>query len=169
MTDAPAYGSPQMGFKEAVTICFQKYVKISGRARRAEFWWFYLFTILLAIVAAILDGLLFGFDLDAPTPIGVVTSLAVLVPTITVIVRRLHDTGRPGYYIFVPLIGLVVGALIMGIGLASNVSVIIGALVMAAGFILQLVWLIQKSQPGTNKYGPSPLEHPGQDMADVFE
>ena len=168
-TDAPAYGPPPMGMKEAIATCMRKYVTISGRARRAEFWWFYLFTIILSIIAGIVDGLIFGFGETDPTPIGTVTSLAFLVPTITATVRRLHDTGRPGYYFFVPIIGGIIGAVIMFIGGGSTATIVIGALVILAGIIVQIVWLAQKSEPGTNAYGPNPLEDPAQNMADVFE
>ena len=106
----------------------KKYATFSGRARRKEFWMFYLFQVL------IVGGLAIAFmatESAAVQWIQLGYLVATLIPTIAVTVRRLHDTGSSGawYFItFVPLIG---------------------------GFWL-LVLLTGSSQPHDNKYGPSP-------------
>jgi uncharacterized membrane protein YhaH (DUF805 family) len=100
-----------MTFADAITTVFRKYAEFTGRARRPEFWWFVLFTTL---VSAALGSLNFA------TPEGVVAigsslsglwSVAVLVPTLAVSVRRLRDAGRSWaelFWILLPLVGLII-------------------------------------------------------------
>jgi uncharacterized membrane protein YhaH (DUF805 family) len=113
-------------------IALKKYAVFTGRARRAEFWYFNLFMFLLSIVVMFLDWVLglskaFG-GLGA---LAVILGLATLLPSLAVTVRRLHDTGRSGWFIFIGLIPLV-------------------------GAIVLLVFYVQDSQPGENEYGPNP-------------
>jgi uncharacterized membrane protein YhaH (DUF805 family) len=92
-------------FGEAISDGFSKYATFSGRTSRPGYWWFYLFYILVLFGASILDAAI-------KTPI--LTGLAVLaffLPTLAVLVRRLHDTDRSGWWVligFVPLIGTIV-------------------------------------------------------------
>ncbi len=88
-----------VGFVDAVKICMSKYVDFSGRASRSEFWWFFLFTIILSVLTGWIKY------------VGPLVSLAILLPSIAVGVRRLHDTDRAGWWyllVFVPLIGFIV-------------------------------------------------------------
>ena len=114
--------------------CFQNYATFSGRARRMEYWSFALFNAIFALVAAVLDNVL---GIAAPEigygPIYGIYALAALLPGIAVFVRRLHDTGRSGWYFFLSFIPII-------------------------GGILLLVWLFSDSKPGTNKWGPNPKE-----------
>ena len=116
------------------TNCFKNYAKFTGRARRMEYWSFILFNFIFAIVALILDIVL---GIASPEigygPIYGIYALAALIPGIAVLVRRLHDVGRSGWYYFVIFIPLI-------------------------GAILLLVWLFSDSKPGTNKWGPNPKE-----------
>jgi uncharacterized membrane protein YhaH (DUF805 family) len=94
-----------MGFTQAISSGFQNYVNFSGRAIRSEYWFWTLFTVLLWIVASIIDVAL---GLGILAPLG---ALATLLPSIAVAVRRLHDTDRSGWWfllIFIPLIGPIV-------------------------------------------------------------
>jgi uncharacterized membrane protein YhaH (DUF805 family) len=75
-----------MGFIEAVKTCLQKYATFSGRASRAEFWWFVLFTVIASIA-----GSMFGEVVNG------LVSLALLLPSIAVGARRLHDIGKTGW------------------------------------------------------------------------
>lgn len=90
----------------------KQYADFSGRAQRAEYWFFTLFSSLAYIVLAILDGLFGLFNLEAG--IGLFSglySLAVLIPNLSVLFRRLHDTNRSGWWLliaFIPLIGAIV-------------------------------------------------------------
>ena len=117
-----------MGFGEAIQSVFSKYATFSGRARRSEYWYFVLLQV---IVTAVLNGLYSATESVAFSAILVLFDLALLVPSLAVCWRRLHDIGRSGAYYFFVLIPLV-------------------------GWILLLVWMCQASQPGANQYGPNP-------------
>ena len=86
----------------------QKYADFTGRAPRAEYWWFYLAMVVMVIVTMIIDGMI-GSNLGG-SGYGFVTllaGLAVLVPGIAVAVRRLHDTDRSGWWLLIGLIPLI--------------------------------------------------------------
>ena len=119
-----------MTFPDAVKICFHKYADFNGRARRSEFWWWVLFTFLLGIVAGIIDTILGTRNSSGTGLIGSITNLAVLLPSLAVGARRLHDTGRSGWW---QLLWIVI----------------------CIGWIILIVWYVQDSR-GDNKYGASP-------------
>src|SRR5215475_12869791 len=99
-----------MGFGDAIRICLRKYVDFTGRAPRAEYWWFGLFGLIVGIGASLLDRILLG-DYVAEHgrgPIGVITSLGLLLPSLAVFVRRLHDLDRTGWWALVFYGGLLV-------------------------------------------------------------
>jgi uncharacterized membrane protein YhaH (DUF805 family) len=104
----------------------KKYAVFSGRARRKEYWMFALFNIIISFVLGFIEGLAGG-----PGALAGIYSLAVLIPSLAVSVRRLHDTDRSGWWLLIALIPL------------------IGALVL-------LVFVVQDSQPGENQYGLNP-------------
>ncbi|HEU5271777.1 MAG TPA: DUF805 domain-containing protein [Jatrophihabitans sp.] len=114
-----------MSFADAVRTVFSKYATFSGRARRSEFWWFTLFAAILYIVVGIIDAV------AKNAVLGAIVALALILPSLAVTVRRLHDTGRSGWWILIGLIPFV-------------------------GAIVLLVFECQDSQPGSNNYGPSP-------------
>lgn len=119
-----------MTFKEAVRTCFEKYFVIEGRARRSEYWYFVLFSILVSIVLSLIDTAL-GFRGDFQ-PLSMLFSLAILVPSITVAVRRLHDRDMSGWWVLLALIPL------------------IGALILFVLFVM-------RGTDGQNRFGPDPL------------
>ena len=122
-----------MPFQDAVRICLQrKYVDFTGRARRSEYWFFFLFTVLAGIVGGILDGLFGsrGGPYGGTGPIQGLIQLALLLPSLAVGARRLHDTGRSGWWLLIALIPVV-------------------------GWIILLVFFVQDSQQD-NQYGPNP-------------
>jgi uncharacterized membrane protein YhaH (DUF805 family) len=89
-----------MTFTESIQTCFKKYADFSGCASRSEYWWWTLF------VAAV--GLVLQFTLPLAY---ILFALAVIVPGFAVTIRRLHDTGRSGWWWligFVPLVGAIV-------------------------------------------------------------
>lgn len=104
----------------------KKYTVFSGRARRAEFWWFVLFNVLVSIVISIIDNILSTGGI-----LGLIYSLGVLLPSIGVSIRRLHDTGRSGWWLLISLIPLI-------------------------GFLILLFFYAQDGDPQPNQYGPSP-------------
>lgn len=119
-----------MDFWTAVKTCYGKYATFRGRAARSEFWYFTLFTILVAAIAGVLDAALFW---DAQnSPIYLIVTLVNLLPGLAVSVRRLHDTDHVGWWwliLFVPLIGV----------------------------ILLLVWYCTRGTQGQNRFGSDPL------------
>lgn len=89
-----------MNFGDAIRTCFSKYATFDGRASRSEFWWWLLFTVLASAAAGILSDKL-----------SALFSLAVLLPTLAVGARRLHDTDRSAWFLLlwcIPLIGWLV-------------------------------------------------------------
>ncbi len=112
----------------------RKYAIFSGRSRRKEYWWFLLFHIIISIVLVVIDGAIGTLSVEAGMGLlGSVYALAVLIPSIAVSVRRLHDTDRSGWWLLIALIPL------------------IGALVL-------LVFMVQDSNPGQNRFGRNPKE-----------
>ena len=115
----------------------KKYAVFAGRARRKEFWFFYLFYVIFALAAAIVDSVLgTEYSVGETASIGLFSSvfvIAMMLPTFAVLARRLHDIGRSGWWI---LIGLIP---------------IIGAIVL-------LIFTVRDSQEGENRFGPNPKE-----------
>ena len=81
-----------MSFTEAISSFFQNYVNFSGRASRSEFWFAYLFLVIVGIIATILD-LVVNNEI-----ISSIWNLAVLLPTLAMTTRRLHDINRSGWH-----------------------------------------------------------------------
>tara|TARA_B100000029_G_C17585132_1_gene960918 strand:- start:2675 stop:3013 length:339 start_codon:yes stop_codon:yes gene_type:complete len=97
-----------MSFQKSIEICFAKYATFSGKAGRSEYWWFFLFLILMGFALGIIDGILFA-DLTekwGTGPVGLVWSLGTFVPSIAVGARRLHDTNRSGWWQLLYLTGI---------------------------------------------------------------
>ena len=115
----PAYGT--MGFGDAIRVCMkEKYASFEGRATRTEYWYFCLFFVLVLIGGAIIGGILgaivSGGDGDVVAGFAVIVyciiSLGFVCPTISVLVRRLHDTGRSGWWYWIALIPYIGGFVI---------------------------------------------------------
>jgi len=121
-----------MEFSQAVIVCLRKYVTFSGRARRAEYWWWALFIVLASIAVGFVEGTINGFTGENVGLLNAAFSLATFLPGLSVLVRRLHDTNRSGWWWFVALIPVV-------------------------GLIILLVWLVSSGDQGPNDYGPDPL------------
>ena len=129
-----------MGFNESVKSVFSKYATFSGRASRSEYWYFVLFnviiTIPLFIVGAIIGALLGSGETAMVTAFLVgyalvgIYSLAIIIPSIAVAVRRLHDSGKSGWLYLLVLIPYLGGLVIF-------------------------VFMLLESAPD-NQYGPNP-------------
>ncbi len=112
----------------------KKYTVFSGRARRKEFWMFFLFSAIISIILAVIDefmGWQFEMGGDIIGFLSTLYYLAVVVPYLAVIFRRLHDTERSGWWILIAFIPLV-------------------------GVLILLVFLILQGTRGENRYGPDP-------------
>lgn len=151
-------------------MAVRKYAVFSGRARRKEYWFFVLFYILIAVVLSFIDAVLSAYE----EGIGMLTGifqLAMFLPALGVAVRRMHDTGRSGWWVLVPLIPLIGGALIGWLAVLGDAAeimlVVLGVLVtlfMFIGWLIFLWFATRDGQPGENAYGPDPkaLPEPGQ-------
>lgn len=168
-----------MNMVDAVKSVLSQYVGFSGRARRSEYWYWTLATILAGILVGIIE-LVLGLGSDTSGPLSSVLNLALFLPGLAVTFRRLHDTGRSGWWIGGLYLGLLVFGVIIGImfgtslgagaddsiGASMGVVAIIfglGALIWA---IVMLVFLCTDSETGPNKYGPNPKN---EGNYDVFE
>ena len=126
-----------MSFVEAVRSGFNNYANFSGRALRSEYWWWVVFVWIAGIIASIIDRAL-GWSIYETTmygvqqssgPVAAIVSLAVLIPGLAVLVRRLHDTDRSGWWFWLVLIPII-------------------------GWIVLIIFLASSGTPGPNKYGP---------------
>ena len=106
--------------------CWKKYAEFSGRARRKEYWMFVLFNMLASLVLCIVDEIL-----GTSGALDGLYSLAVMIPSLAVAARRLHDTDRSGWWLLINLIPII-------------------------GWIVCIVFLCGDSKPGENRFGPNP-------------
>jgi uncharacterized membrane protein YhaH (DUF805 family) len=112
----------------------KKYAVFSGRARRKEYWFFLLFNLIFLAVATILDSVLkLNFGRLPYGWIYTVYAVAVIIPSLAVAIRRLHDVGKSGWWLLIALVPFI-------------------------GAIWLLVLYVKDSQPGENAYGPNPKE-----------
>jgi len=130
-----------MGFGHAVSTCFSKYATFSGRASRSEFWWWVFFVVIVSFITQFLDGLIgttYSFGDAANTGaltaqvgwISSLFSLLVLLPGISVAVRRLHDTDKSGWWWWLGLLCFI-------------------------GWIVLFIFYVTDSGPD-NRFGPNP-------------
>ena len=128
-----------MDFQTALRSFWTRYRDFKGRSRRSEYWFIQLFLVVTNIAVAIIDLALMGWDVDRFVAnggggiVGLVWILVTIVPALAVLVRRLHDTGKSGWWALVGLLPLV-------------------------GAIVLLVFTVTDSTPGENKFGLSPKE-----------
>ena len=108
-----------MSFVQAVQVCLRKYVDFSGRAVRSEFWWFALFQLIVIVGAS-----MFG------ETIGNVVALALVLPSLAVGARRLHDIGKSGWFLLLHLLPII-------------------------GILVLIFFWVQASQTESNEYGVS--------------
>ena len=118
-----------MTFSDAIRSGFDHYFEFNGRASRSEFWWWVLFAILVSIAANILDAII-GAQI-----FSLLVSLGLFLPGLSMAIRRLHDTGRSGWWILIGLIPII-------------------------GFIVLLIFYLEQGNPAQNEYGPPPPGSP---------
>lgn len=111
---------------------FRKYAVFKGRATRSEYWYFTLFNILAVGVFGLIDQLLGTFNFDAGYgPLSAIYTLAMILPGLGVSIRRLHDTGRSGWWFMITAIPVL-------------------------GLLVFLYFTLLESDPNPNQYGQSP-------------
>lgn len=145
-----------MGFSEAMnTVLRQKYATFQGRASRSEYWWYALGVSLVGLVLALI--MMAGMDFETGEMSGIgylgvgllgIFYLAVLIPTIAVMVRRFHDRDMSGWWV----LGFILLGAIPFVGLLASIA--------------QLVIFCLKGTAGENRFGPDPLT--GMGSPDVF-
>jgi uncharacterized membrane protein YhaH (DUF805 family) len=118
-----------------------KYATFSGRAKRSEFWWFYLFTVLLSWGASLVEAATIQGDMEGVQIISSIVSLAFLLPTLAAGSRRLHDIGRTSWWLLLILTGI--------------------------GIILLIVWWATDSKKEDNKFGSYTSSHIGEATAEA--
>lgn len=131
-----------MTFTTAIQSCFQKYATWQGRARRSEFWWFALFVFGGNFVLGIGSTLMIGYGTGGSF-LGGIFALGTFLPYLSVLVRRLHDTDKSGWWFWVVLVPLV-------------------------GWIILIVLLSLDGTHGDNRYSSDPRDHEGDDEGDRY-
>ena len=132
-----------MGFSDAVqNVLMNNYANLDGRASRSEYWWFVLFNLIVSIVTFVIDstlGTMVTYDMGY---VGLIALLALLLPNVSVSVRRLHDIGKSGWWILLAIIPIV----------------------NFIGIFVFLVFTLMEGEKQPNQYGNVPtntLEHDG--------
>ncbi len=101
-----------MSFSEAISSGFKNYAVFSGRATRPAFWWFYLFTLIVGIAISVIEGAMGSSGIMGGLGIiSFIWFLGVFLPTLGLVIRRLHDADHSGWWWFiglVPLVGVIV-------------------------------------------------------------
>ncbi len=120
---------------------YKKYAQFTGRSDRKEFWYFILFYIITAAILGVIDGVVFGagravigndgFDISSSGPLAGIFAIGSFIPLLAVAIRRLHDTGKTGWWVLLGLIPLV-------------------------GTIILIIFYAQKGQPEANAHGEPP-------------
>jgi len=131
LSENPEIGVEQLSGWDYFLKCLRHYADFTGRARRSEYWYFTLFSALVSFALSFGDMMIGLYSLEAG--LGLLSglfSLVIIIPSLAVFVRRLHDVGRSGWWflIYFTIIGI---------------------------FVL-LYWLFQDSEPGDNKWGSNP-------------
>lgn len=131
MEQPPQYNRPvpPLTFDQAVKRVLNNYAGFTGRASRAEFWWFILFTCIVSWVIAILYAVT---NMAIFQWISWVVNLGLLIPTLAVSWRRLHDVGRAGGWWFINFVPIV-------------------------GWIFFIIWCVKPSEPQPNRFGNVPV------------
>ena len=111
-----------MTFAQSIQTCFSKYADFNGRAKRPEYWWFFLFLFLLGAAVSIVSEVL-----------NAMVSLATILPCLAAGARRLHDTGRSGWWQLLWIIPII-------------------------GWIVVIVFLAQEGETTDNRFGAAPSE-----------
>ena len=148
----PALGGTHVGFGGAIAICLRKYVVFRGRARRPEYWYWLLFQVLLTILALALDAATVDRTWG---PFHLAVDLGLFLPTVAVMVRRLHDTDTSGWWVVIPLIAIAIPP-IRAIAIPPIRAIAIPPIAVIAliGWIALFVQTCRRGTAGANRFGP---------------
>lgn len=139
----------------------QKYADFSGRAPRPEYWWYTLAVIVAALVLSVVENLVGLDNMVGPYgPLTLIFLLGLLVPGLAVTVRRLHDSGRSGWWILIAAVPYFILGVIVGMAATNDPTTTgmgmlgLAGLVALAGAIALLVFMVLPGTPGDNRFGP---------------
>ena len=124
-----------VSFADAIRNALTGYATFSGRSTRAEYWWFFLFNVLVSLVTGTIDSVVFGVGQNA---LGTIAWLALIIPNIAIAVRRSHDIGKSGWWVLWQFFGW--------------------CLFIIPGLIMWLLFRTRQGDTGPNKYGPDPRD-----------
>ncbi|WP_052339084.1 DUF805 domain-containing protein [Anaerobiospirillum succiniciproducens] len=154
-----------MDFKQAfITCAIEKRFNWQDRACRSEFWWFYLATVVIGIIASLFNAIpLIG------QVIALVINIAIWWLSTVAAIRRLHDIDKSGFWILLPAGASIVGITMLVIGLfgGSDLLFALGFIVAIGGSGYMIFLLVQPGTPGPNKYGPNPLATAAYNASDM--
>jgi uncharacterized membrane protein YhaH (DUF805 family) len=131
-------------------VVTQHYFDLNGRARRAEFWW-YMLVVIVGAIPVYLLGWIIGLSFYAV----LAYQLALFLPTLSVMVRRMQDTNRPAVYVYGYYALSIAISVITAILPLMFVTPLLGLVSLAAAVVM-IVLLAQPGTPGPNAYGPDP-------------
>ena len=181
---------------EWMILPFKRYFDFKGRSRRKEYWMYTLFVILVSIALSIVDAMLglggsaVGDTEMTGTSVGAegalsggllanLFALATVIPGLAVSVRRLHDLDRSGWWILLPTVPIILGAILLAVGAAQAMSgsgagfggaALFGMILAGVGVICSivlLVWFCTAGTPGSNRFGDDP-KAPAANAEEVF-
>ena len=121
-----------MDIQESIKTCLTEFATFDGRASRSEYWWFQFFYVIVVIIAVILDGVLVGGNLEEAGALEIVSQLILILPSLAVTARRLHDVDRSGWWM---LVGITI-----------------------VGLIPLIIWFLAPGTTKKNKYG-NPIKY----------
>ena len=132
---------PMVDFGTAVKLGFQRYVDFSGRSTRAEYWWWGLLITVVGVLDAVIVSTFIADTLTGNSStfgwlgglLETLFTLATIIPSLALSVRRLHDINRTGWWLLL-------------------------SFVLVIGWIVLIVWAIERGDKGANKYGPDPRQ-----------
>jgi uncharacterized membrane protein YhaH (DUF805 family) len=140
---------------EWATLPLKKYAEFGGRSRRKEYWMYVLLLIGVGLVLSILEGIVGLRGMVGPYgPLTALFLLATLVPSLAVGVRRLHDTGRSGWWLLAGYGPFLLSLLLTFAGMLQFAMIL--SLLSLVGFIILLVFMAMEGTRGPNQYGADP-------------
>ena len=155
--------NPNMSPVEWAKLPLMKYADCSGRSPRPELWWFVLAIVIAYVVAMIVEGIvgLKGMIAGVYGPLTMLLWLVTIVPSISVGVRRLHDTDRSGYWILVWIVPACLSVAVRIMYAGAGVFAMLGMMsligfVSLVGAVVLIVFYCLPGTPGDNRYGPNP-------------
>ena len=139
-----------MTLTESIKTCFQKYAIFNGRAKRSEYWYFFLFGFISTVSLSILDMALFPTNENGV--LSLIFTLITFIPFISAACRRLHDINRSGWWQLLPY-GIMFAGLILS--LISETLLAVGIVAGVVAAIILVFWLASHGENSKNRFGPA--------------